>query len=231
MCALQSCSVREVEGDITGSGVSRPTAGMRRKFCYLGDVVGEGGGAEDASRARVRSAWAKFRELAPILTSRGASLKIKGKVYRACVQTVMVYGSETWPMKTEDMKRLKRAERMMVRWMCGVSLRDRRPSVELKERLGIVGVAEVVRHGRLRWFGHLERKNEEDWVSRCREFEVAGAKSRGRSRKTWSECVKTDLCSLGLNKERAQDRVEWRRLIGGNRPTRASAEKRTLNWR
>jgi len=34
-----------------------------------------------------------------------------------------------------------------------------------------------LKYGRLRWFGHLERKNEEDWVSRCREFEVAGAKS------------------------------------------------------
>ena len=79
-------------------------------------MVGAGGGAEDASRARVRSAWAKFRELAPILTSRGTSLKI-GKVYKACVQTVMVYGSETWPMKTEDMMRLARAERMIVRWM------------------------------------------------------------------------------------------------------------------
>jgi hypothetical protein len=105
--------------------------------------------------ARVRSAWAKFRELAPILTSRGASLKIKGKVYKACVQRVLVYGSETWPMKTEDMNRLKRTERMMVRWMCGVILRDRRSSGELNERLGIEGVAEVVRCGCLRWFGHL----------------------------------------------------------------------------
>jgi hypothetical protein len=201
------------------------------KFCYLGDVVGAGGGAEEASRARVRSAWAKFRELAPILTSRGASLKIKGKVYKACVQTVLVYGSETWPMKTEDLKRLERAERMMVRWMCGVSLRDRRSSTELNERLGIEGVPEIVRRGRLRWFGHLERKNGEDWVSRCREFEVAGAKGRGRSRKTWSECVKTDLRSLGLKKEWAQDRMEWRRLVGGKRPTRASAETRTLNWK
>ena len=63
-------------------------------------------------------------------------------------------------------------------------------------------------------------------MSRCRELEVAGAKSRGRSKKTWSECVKTDLRSLKLDmkKEWAQDRVEWRRLIGGNRPTRASAE-------
>ena len=49
-------------------------------------------------------------------------------------------------------------------------------------------------------------------------LEVAGAKSRGRSRKTWSECVKTDLRSLGMKKEWAQDRLEWRRLIGGNRP-------------
>ena len=137
---------------------------------------------------------------------------------------------ETWPMKTEDMKRLVRAEWMMVRWMFGVSLRDRRPSVELNEHLGI-GVAEVVKRGRLRWFRHLKRKNEEDWVSRCRQLEVAGAKSRGRSRKTWFECVKTDLRSLGMKKAWAQDSMEWRRLIGGNRPTRASAETRMLNWK
>ena len=91
------------------------------RFCYLGDMIGAGGGAEEASRARVRCAWAKFRELAPILTSRGASLVVKGKVYKACVQRVLVYGSETWPMKIEDMQRLGRAERMMVRWMCGDS--------------------------------------------------------------------------------------------------------------
>jgi hypothetical protein len=70
----------------------------------------------------VRSAWAKFRELAPVLTSRAASLKVKGKGYKTCVQRVMVYGSETWPAKTEDMQRLERTERMKVRWMCGVSL-------------------------------------------------------------------------------------------------------------
>ena len=84
------------------------------KFCYLGDMLGAGGGVEEASRARVRSAWAKFRELAPILTARGASLLVKGKVYRACVQSVMIYGSETWASKVEDLQRLERTERMMV---------------------------------------------------------------------------------------------------------------------
>ena len=56
-------------------------------------------------------------------------------------------------------------ERMMVRWMCGVSLKDRKPSEDLYSLLGIQSVAKVVRHDRLRWFGHVERKNGDDWVS------------------------------------------------------------------
>jgi hypothetical protein len=70
-------------------------------------------------------------ELAPILTTRGASLKLKGKIYRACVQRVMVYGSETWVAKVEDVRILVRTERAMVRWMCGVTSKDRKSSDEL----------------------------------------------------------------------------------------------------
>ena len=114
------------------------------RFCYLGDVIGAEGGAEKASRARVRCAWAKFRELVPILTSRGASLKMKGKIYNACVRSVMIYGSETWAMRVEDMHRLERQDRIMVRWMSGVTLKDRRPSEELLDHLSIESIAVVV---------------------------------------------------------------------------------------
>ena len=162
----------------------------------------------------MRCAWAKFRELAPILTSRGASLKVKGRVYRSCVQTVLLYGSETWPVRSEDVQRMERAERMMVRWMCGVSLKNRISSAELYGRLGVEEVAVVMRRGRLRWFGHLERKSKEDWVSACRDVDVAGSKSRGRCKKTWGECVRHDLQSLGLRAECAQDKSMWRSLIG-----------------
>ena len=31
------------------------------KFCYLGETLGAGGGAEEAARARERCAWAKFK--------------------------------------------------------------------------------------------------------------------------------------------------------------------------
>ena len=77
-------------------------------------------------------------------------------------------------------------ERMMVRWMCGVSLKDRKRSVDLYSLLGVQSVDEVVRQSRLRWFGHVECKNGDDWVSACRKVEVTGARCKGRKRKTWN---------------------------------------------
>src|SRR3989442_11721644 len=186
------------------------------KFCYLGDVIGKGGGAEEASKARERCAWGKFRDLRRLLTARGASLRVTGKIYRACVQRVLVYGSETWPMKSDDMQRLVRTENNMVRWMSGVTLKDRRPSKKLRLGLGIEGVEEVVRRGRLRWFGHVERKEADDWVSKCRNLEVVGGVRKGRPRKTWMECVKEDMKECELKKEDAQDRSVWSRSIVGN---------------
>ena len=136
------------------------------KFCYLGYTLGAGGGVEEVARARVRCAWAKFKELSPILTARGASYRIKRKIYKACVQSVLTYGTETWAMKKANLQRLERTKQMMVRWMCAVSLKERKCSVDLYSLLGVQSVAEVVKRGRLRWFGHVERKSGDDWVSK-----------------------------------------------------------------
>ena len=38
-------------------------------FCYLGDMLSAGGGCEMAVTTRVKTAWNKFRELLPVLTS------------------------------------------------------------------------------------------------------------------------------------------------------------------
>jgi len=42
----------------------------------FGDLIGSGGGAEKASKVRVRRASAKFRERAKVLTSTKTSLKL-----------------------------------------------------------------------------------------------------------------------------------------------------------
>ena len=56
-------------------------------------------------------------------------MKMKGKVYKACVRTAMTYGSEAWVVRKEDEGVLQCAERAMVRMMCGVKVRDRKRRV------------------------------------------------------------------------------------------------------
>ena len=53
--------------------------------------------------------------------------------HNGCVQSSMLHGSETWPVRKENEVALQRAEMRMVRWMCGVKLQDRIPSKELRE--------------------------------------------------------------------------------------------------
>ena len=69
------------------------------------------------------------------------------------------------------------------------------------QSFGVERVAEVVRRGRLRWFGHVERKAGDDWVSACSNVVVAGARGAGKVRKTWRECVGDDMRELGLHPE------------------------------
>ena len=122
----------------------------------------------------MRCAWAKFKELSSILTAQGASYCIKGKAYKSCVQSALTYGTETWAIKKANLQSLERTERMMVRWMCGVLMKDRKCSVDLYSLLGIQSVADRMRRVRFRWFGHLECMNVVDWVSACRNFAKGG---------------------------------------------------------
>ena len=202
-----------------------------QQFCYLGDMIGAGGGSEEAVRCRIRCAWGKFNELAPMLTKRGLSLRMKGNLYDLYVRKVLIHGSETWPMKVGDMQRMTRTERCMIRRMCGVSLKDRRRSADLLKLMGISGVEEIMDSSALRWLGHVERKEELDWVSLCRGIEVEGEVRRGRKMNTWGGRMDRLMKNRDLHVEMAADRDAWRE--GGARrqstrlglPTQASSRE------
>ena len=155
------------------------------------------------------------------VTKRGVSLKLKGKIYdaRECVQRVLVHGSETWAMKADLMKaevlaRLGRAERMMVRKMCGVSLKDRKHRDELLSHLGIECVENKIQRARLRWFGHVEQKEENDWVKKCTRMNVTGMVGRGTPRKIWRSYVQRDIKAMGIKEGMAQECCAWKNITG-----------------
>jgi len=84
---------------------------------------------------------------------------------------------------------LQQAEMRMVRWMCNVKVNDRVPSKELRERLGIDDIILILQQNRLRWYGHVLRKDT-DWVKKCMEYEVEGSRPKGRPKRT--EVVQKD---------------------------------------
>ena len=126
-------------------------------------------------------------------------------------------GGSEWrywqPVRKENVVALQRAEMRMVRWMCGIKLNDRFPSKELRERLGMDDMALVLQQNRLHWYGHVLRKEDDDWVKKCIEYEVESPRPRGRPKRTWREVVKEDWQARKLNTEDAMDRSKWRNLI------------------
>ena len=84
----------------------------------------------------------------------------------------MLYGSETWPLKVEQTAKLQRTQAGMIRLIYGLTLNERIESQVLRERLGIEAIDDVVRRNHLRWFGHVERKEDSSWINKCITLEV-----------------------------------------------------------
>ena len=108
---------------------------------------------------------------------------------------------------------------------------------ELYKRLNIVEISEMVSRERLGWFGHVMRSGEDEWISRCRNFECDVVRGRGWSKKTWEECNKKDLRDRGLKKEWALDRSNgrdsfWENVLPAFAWTkgRKSFKKKILNF-
>ena len=82
--------------------------------------------------------------------------------------------SETWPTNVGHELKLNHTEMSMIRWMCRVKLNERKKSEELRELLGLEQVSLMIKKSRLRWFGHVKRKDDNDWVKCCITWKVEG---------------------------------------------------------
>ena len=74
----------------------------------------------------------------------------------------MLHAAETWAMKVDTLNRLRRYDHAMIRWICNVKAKDEVSSDSLLTKLGIQDLDVVLRIGRMRWFGHVERST--GWI-------------------------------------------------------------------
>ena len=70
--------------------------------------------------------------------------------------------------------------------MSRVRLQDRVTNEEVRRRCGVENLEHRLRKMRLRWFGHVKRRDENSILRRTMmELEVEGRRPVGRPKKTW----------------------------------------------
>jgi len=65
----------------------------------------------------------------------------------------------------------------------------------------------------LQWYGHVLQKEDNDWVKKCMEYEVEGARPRGSPKEILREIVEKDCQAHKLTRKDAMDRNRWMKQI------------------
>ena len=111
----------------------------------------------------------------------------------------------------------------VLRMISGVNRRiqweDRMSNDNIREELGVNSVEEAARRSRLRWWGHVQRIDEDRIPKKLLDSGLVGKRGRGRPRRKWVEAVGSDLDVTGVSWNEAViwtlDRARWRRVING----------------
>ena len=133
-----------------------------------------------AVTARVRIGWVRFRKCGELLLGNRFLLRMKGKVYRCCVRSAILYGRETWCLKENEKAILRRTKRAMVRAMCGQKVVDRKTTGEQMDMLGLKEtIDQLATANGVGWYEHVLRRDDDSVLRVALDLEVSGKRKRG----------------------------------------------------
>ena len=132
------------------------------EFKYLGSMFDANGVAEKYVNNRVHIAWLKWRETTGVMCDRNISTKLKDKVYKTAIKPVMAYGAECWEVRKKEARKLHTTEMRMLGWARGKTKLDHVRNIDIWKEAHMYPMAEFLREKRLRWFGHVQRRDIDD---------------------------------------------------------------------
>ncbi|KAK3548010.1 hypothetical protein QTP70_002315 [Hemibagrus guttatus] len=167
-----------------------------QEFKYLGSTVQSNGECGKEVKKRVQAGWNGWRKVSGVLCDRKISARIKGKVYRTVVRAAMLYGLETVSLRKRQESELEVAELKMLRFSLGVTRLDRIRNEYIRGTAHVGRLGDKVREARLRWFGHVQRRESEYIGRRMLDMELPGRRQRGRPKRRADPCKEGDRRSL-----------------------------------
>ncbi|KAI5103545.1 hypothetical protein C0J45_7126, partial [Silurus meridionalis] len=179
------------------------------EFRYLGSTVQSNVECVREVKKRVQAGWSGWRRvIAGVICDRRVSVRVKGKVYRTVVRPEMSYGLETVALTHCGISVYK-----MLRFPLGVTRMDRIRNEFIRGTAHVGRLGDKVREVRLRWFGHVQRRDMGYIGRRMLRMEPPGRRKRGRSRRRFMDVVREDMQVVGVKEADVEDRGVWRRAI------------------
>ena len=101
----------------------------------------------------------------------------------------------------------------MLRFAMGVTRKDNIRNEYIRSTVKVEQLGMKVREGRLMWYGHVMRRDQEYVGRRVKEMELPGKRKRGRPKRKFPEVVKEDMGEIGARKKDIENRTLWRNII------------------
>ena len=105
------------------------------------------------------------------------------------------------------------AELKMLRFSLGVTRMDKIRNEFIRGTAQVGKFGDKTRKARLRWYGHLRRKDDVYIGRRMLRMELPGKRKRGRPNRRFMDVVKEDVAEVEVTEEDTVDRNNWRRKI------------------
>ena len=182
-------------------------------FKYLGSTVQSNGECGREVKKRVQAGWNGWRRMSGVICDRRVPARVKGKVYKVAVRPAMLYGLETVALTKRQEAEMEVAELKMLRFSLGVTRMDKIRNEYIRGTAQVGKFGEKTREERLRWYGHLRRKDDGYIGRRMLRMELPGKRKRGRPKRRFMDVVKEDMAEVEVTEEDTVDRRNWRKKI------------------
>ena len=189
-----------------------------KEFKYLGSTVQESVDCEREVKKRVQAGWNGWRKVSGVICDRKLPARVKGKVYSLVIRPAMVYGLETVAVTKKQLKELEVAEMKMLRFAMDVTRKDKIRNEYIRSAVKVERLGMKMREGRLRWYGHVMRRDQEYVKRKMMKIELPGKRRRGRQKRRFVDVVKEDMGEVGAKETDVEDRKMWRMMIRCGHP-------------
>ena len=208
------------EDDVTPISTDSGVIDVVSDFKYLGALVSSSGGIEGEARERIGHSSRVFGMLRKaVFQDSDLSVSSKMLVYMSVVLGVLLYGSETWAIKSRTMHKLEAFHNRCMQCILGITseqqIQERITTVQLRRRFGLnCSLEGIISKRRLRWLGHVARMSEEripkqllfGWLPKTRPTHRPWLRWRDKVRQDLRNCQITE----GAWYQLAQERDHWR---------------------